>query len=370
MGAATNHNSKVPRSSMRFRSTFLALALTIALPLLGAAPAGYAPPVVVVYPLTSTGGTTRNEAGSDIAVLLATRLAQLGGITVAPPTPGTQRADYLTAALKEGADYYITGSIAPVGGEVSVIAQVVSTYSGTIVYSASTLARTYGEAVANADDIDHAILNHAGRSLAALDAPPPPAASPTPNANNGVGVNILSVLRRHKRVKPTPRPTTSSPAVAAAGSAPNSAAVAAAAGAAAAKPASAPGSRALVVMTGGTADDAARLRATDALVAALAKAGVHSALLPVSADTVAVHAKDLCAANPGASTFYAGTLALGHDAKGSANVQYDVTAYDCAGAVVRQQHQSEPAGKRGGIDAAIATAATRAATAFTRGTKS
>ncbi|MBC5798902.1 MAG: hypothetical protein GIX03_11845 [Candidatus Eremiobacteraeota bacterium] len=343
---------------MRFRSPFLALvlALSFALPLLGAAPAGYAPPVVVVYPLTSTGGTTRNQAGSDIAVLLATRLAQLGGLTVKPPTPGTQRADFLTAALNEGADYYITGSIAPVGGEVSVIAQVVSTYSGTIVYSASTLARTYGEAVANADDIDHAILSHAGRSLAALDAPPPPAPSPTPNAKNGVGVNILSVLGRHKRAKATPTPA-SSPAVAVA-SAP------------AAKPASAPGSRALVIMTGGTADDAARVRATNALVAALAKAGVQSALLPVNADTVTSHAKDLCAANPGASTFYAGTLALGHDAKGAADVQYDVTAYDCAGTVVRQQHQSEPAGKRGGIDAAIAAAATRAASAFTRGTRS
>ncbi len=361
---------------MRFRSTFFALAF--ALPLFGAAPSGYAPPIVVVYPLSSTGGTTRNEAGSDIAVLLATRLAQLGGLTVKPPTPGTQRSDFLNAAIKEGADYYITGSIAPVGAEVSVIAQVVSTYSGTIVYSSSTLARTYSDAVSGADDIDHAILSHAGRSLAALDAPPPPAPSPTPNVTNGVGVNILSVLGRHKRAKATPRPAASSPASVGANPTPGSVAVAVASSAPVATRAGAPvapsapttATRALVIATGGDADGAQRQHASDALVAAFAKAGVHSALLPVSADTVTAHAKDLCAANPGASTFYAGTLVLGHDAKGSANVQYDVTAYDCAGAVVRQQHQSELATKRGGIDAAIAAAATHAATAFTRGARS
>ncbi len=348
---------------MRFRSTFL--VLVFALPFFGAAPAGYAPPVVVVYPLSSTGGTTRNEAGSDIAVLLATRLAQLGGLTVKPPTPGTQRTDFLNAAIKEGADYYITGSIAPVGAEVSVIAQVVSTYSGTIVYSSSTLARTYSDAVSGADDIDHAILSHAGRSLAALDAPPPPAPSPTPNAGNNVGVNIMSVLGRRKRAKATPRPAASSSASVGVGVGANPTP-----GVPVAPATPTTGTRALVVATGGDANDAQRRRAADALVAALAKAGVHSALLPVSADTVTAHAKDLCAANPGASTFYAGTLALGHDAKGSANVQYDVTAYDCAGAILRQQHQSEPATKRGGIDAAIATAATHAATAFARGTRS
>ncbi len=110
------------------------LCWRLALPLFGAAPAGYAPPVVVVYPLTTSGATTKNDAGADIAVLLANRLAQLGGLTVKPYTPGTQRADYLSAALKEGADYYVTGFLAPVGAEVSIIVQVVSTSSGTIVY--------------------------------------------------------------------------------------------------------------------------------------------------------------------------------------------------------------------------------------------
>ncbi len=198
-----------------------------------------------------------------------------------------------------------------------------------------------------------AILAHAGRALASLDAPPPPSPSPTPDAKNGVGFNLTKFLGRTKHGKAAPKPTASPRAqIAAVGATPAAA-----------------GARALVTATEGTADEDARVRATDALVAALAKAGIRSALLPVSAQTVTAHAKDLCASNPGASTFYSGTLAIARDAKGSASVQYDVTAYDCAGAVVGQQHLSERTPKRGGVDAAIATVATRAAAALSRGTK-
>lgn len=371
---------------------FWSLSLAFALPLLGAAPSGYTTPVVVVYPLTTSGDLAKSQAGPQIAVLLASRLAQIDALTIKPPTPGTQRADYLSAAQQEGADYYVTGFLAPVGAEVSIIVQVVSTTSGTIVYSSSQMARTFGDAVGNADDISAAIVGHAGRALASLDAPPPPSPSPTPGAKNGVGFNLSNLLKRHKTSKPKPKPVPSAAPVALASPSPHALATTAstkstavantgsvnanstsaprAATVTAALPASSVGARALVIATGGSASDDERLRASEALIAALSRAGIRSAPLPVSAQTVATHAKDLCAANPGAATFYSGTLALAPDAKGSANVEYDVTAYDCAGTVVRQQHLTEHAPKRGGVDAAIVTVASRAATAFSRSLKS
>ncbi len=346
---------------------FWLLSLTLALPLFGAAPSGYTTPVVVVYPLTTSGELAKTQAGPEIAALLAARLAQLGGLTIKPDTPGTQRPDYLSAAQKAGADYYVTGFLAPVGAEVSIIVQVVSTTSGTIVYSSSQMARTFGDAVGNADDISAAIVGHAGRALASLDAPPPPSPSPTPGAKNGVGFNLSNLLAHHKGTKAAPK-ATAAPLAPAAASRTSSGTATVAASSAAGSSAAA-GARALVIATGGSASDDERLRATDALVAALSKAGIRSAALPVNAQTVATHAKDLCAANPGTSTFYSGTLALAPDAKGSANVEYDVTAYDCTGTVLRQQHLTEHAPKRGGVDAAITTVASRAATAFSRGVK-
>jgi len=123
---------------LRFLGLTLALAMT-AVPLLGAV--DLRPElVVIVYPLTATTGTNP-EAGSNVAILFSTRMAESGGLTIKPPTPGTDRADYLAAARKQNADYYITGYLTPLGDDISMLAQVVSTFSGTVVFSTTTVVR-------------------------------------------------------------------------------------------------------------------------------------------------------------------------------------------------------------------------------------
>ena len=89
---------------------------------------------------------------------------------IKPATPVSPKAAFLEAARLRGADYYVTGYLTPLGDEVSLLIQVVSTYSGTVVWSTTTQVRTYAEAAGQSDIIRDAILRHAGRSLAALEA--------------------------------------------------------------------------------------------------------------------------------------------------------------------------------------------------------
>ena len=59
-------------------------------------------PIVVVYPLTITGGL-KSDAGANMATLFATKLAQAGDIIVKPYTPGTERPQFLEGAKQLGA---------------------------------------------------------------------------------------------------------------------------------------------------------------------------------------------------------------------------------------------------------------------------
>lgn len=185
----------------------VALALVLlASGLLGAATPSGPPPVVVVYPLT-VGGDTEREAGGRIGVLYATRLAELGGITVKPPTPGTARAQFLERARGQSADYYVTGFLTPLGNDVSVVNQIVSTASGIVVWSDTVQIRTYAEAAGQAELIRAAILRHAGRSLAALDAVAAPTGAPSAQPSGKNDSNISGLFRGRKR----PGPNSSAP---------------------------------------------------------------------------------------------------------------------------------------------------------------
>jgi len=136
------------------------------------------PPLVVVFPLT-VNGDVQKDSGERLAVMFAQQLSE-SGIKVVPPVPGTQRADYLTAARKLGCDYYVTGFVTPLGSEVSVVEQVVSTLSGTVVASNSVQFLTYGDAAGQGALLATMIQQHAERIFAALQENPQPSATPAP----------------------------------------------------------------------------------------------------------------------------------------------------------------------------------------------
>lgn len=304
-----------------------------------------APPIVVVFPLTVSAGANP-EAGGNIAVLLAQGMAQ-HGITVKPAPPGTQRADYLTAARAAGADYYVTGFLTALGSEVSMIVQAVSTSSGSIVSSTTTVVKTYAEAAGQAEPMAEAILRHSGRILAQLDEPhaepsdtPKPSASAKGNEANLTGLGGLF----HRKPKATEAPATPAPSPAAGATValPSPAQVAVAAG-----------SRVLVLQVGGDAGQSLAERAAGDITAAANRYGSGAQTLPVSAVDGVAHAADFCRANAGTHALYAGTLTLQRNDAGQATgAQVDVVVYDCAGNVV-ERRRGDAASGRGGIDAAI-----------------
>ena len=90
-------------------------------------------PLVVVFPF-DTSSEIKAGTGEAAARLFVQQMNTDGGID-AIEGPGTiKRADYLTYAQSVKADYYVTGYMTPLGDGVSLVEQVVSTQSGTIVY--------------------------------------------------------------------------------------------------------------------------------------------------------------------------------------------------------------------------------------------
>ena len=182
------------------------LAATAFLPVaVKADTSAFPPPVVVVYPFT-VSGTMDPEAGGNIAVLLSTRLASLGGITVKPYTPGTERHDFLIAAQRQNADYYVTGFVTPLGSEASLVTQVVSIYAGTVVWSNTTTLRTYADALAQSDGLRAAIVSHARPGRRQPRSPRramrPASTSPAPSAAS----TATQPRRRRRAPRRLPRP--------------------------------------------------------------------------------------------------------------------------------------------------------------------
>lgn len=193
------------------RSSVVALfAVLLAFTLLAAAPATsiLAAPNLVVYPFSANGSDVSKEAGSRLAITIATQIANLGGVNVRPATPGVDRQNYLDAARSAGADYYIAGYVTPLGDGVSVVEQLVSTQTGIVVYSNTAQVRTYGDAAGQGDVLREALLRHQTRNLGAYAAAPPPATTPAPAPAPGTAAQAnlgrLFGRKQHNATSPTP----------------------------------------------------------------------------------------------------------------------------------------------------------------------
>src|SRR5947209_16837435 len=93
-------------------------------------------PVLIIYPFQVNGDADKTS-GAKLAALFAGQMQTAGGLAIKPlaTTVGIARADYLTNAIKSGADYYVSGYLTPLGDEVALVEQVVSTSSGAIVWA-------------------------------------------------------------------------------------------------------------------------------------------------------------------------------------------------------------------------------------------
>jgi len=140
-------------------------------------------------------------------VLFAQQMSE-NGVQVVPPPPGTQRTDFLTAARKLGCDYYITGFLTPLGAEVTVVEQIVSTTSGTVIGSNSAELLTYADASGQGSLLANLVRRHAERALAPLNdngvasTPEPKESGPQTSLSK-----LGNIFKRKSKAAPTATPS-------------------------------------------------------------------------------------------------------------------------------------------------------------------
>ncbi len=319
------------------------LTLCMALPLVAAtSPASIlGTPTLFVYPFAVNGSDVNREAGSRLAVAIATQIAELGGVAVKPAPPGINAQTYLQAALADGVQYYIAGYVTPLGDGVSVVEQLVSTQSGIVVYSNTAQVRSYADAAGQGDVLRDALLRHQTRNLGAYAAPPPAAdtPSPTPAPGSATQANLGRLFGRKQRrsnAQAAPTPVASkAPRVALAsaatpaGSPPPSLPPATPAPAARTASAAGAGLNIGLLAIGGSADAERR---------AFTAAAVRNIMLArhrrVAADVAA--GPGACSSAP-IDTLVSGNLTtLSHVILGKreTTATLDFIAYDCSGTVV------------------------------------
>jgi hypothetical protein len=303
---------------------------------------------------------------------MASQLSQFTDLSVQPATPGTDRAQFLSAARAVGADYYVTGYLTPLGTQVSLVSQVVSVATGILVWSNTEEIATYGEAAGQADAIHVAILQHAGRAYASINEPPSATSAPR-NQEQG---NIVQAFGRHGSHQNVPRPAATTPGVPvvavvasvpahprkerrsrARPSAPVSATPSPAAAAVlAAAPLPSAAGTVIVVMVGGDAAPEQRAHATTSLADALGRAGLHtSSELRMSSDDMPDRAPRACQRAVG-SDIYSGTLSLqfaGGGSHHSTDAVFSLSRYDCSGNVIASQRTEAAATGHDDVNTAI-----------------
>ncbi len=169
-------------------------------------------PLVVVYPF-DTSSEIKGGTGEAAAHLFVQQMNADGGLDTTEGPPTTKRSDFLTYAHGIDADYYVSGYMTPLGNGVSLVEQVVSTRSGTIVYGQTAQIESFQDASAQATQIHDGIMQLEKQiSDAYTSAQAQSTATPMANnqANLSQGLSGLSNLFK-KKGKETPAPATSKP---------------------------------------------------------------------------------------------------------------------------------------------------------------
>lgn len=288
--------------SWQVRSYLLAALACLSVVLMAAAPAFTITPTVVVYPLSGSPALDR-ESSARIMTTLADRIAVGGLIKVLPPSTSVERQNYLADARKLGANYYVTGFLTPLGSGASVVEQVVSVASGTLVFSVTNYVTNLTDIAAQGDELRGGILDRASSGLRAFEAPEEPISTPTPS---GPDVNVNKLLGRRK---------------------------AAAANVALAPPAN---TTLAILPVGGSADFAQRADAAKALATAFEQAGRHAVIV-----SAAVPSSDVCTGN-GATAQIAAWLDTPPPTAPGASSTLRLIAYDCNGNVAFDRTFKQP----------------------------
>jgi hypothetical protein len=269
--------------------------------LVAAAPAFTIVPTVIVYPLEASSSSLNREDSARIASTLATQIALGGAVKVVPPRAGVERANYLADARSVGANYYVTGFVTPLGNGASVVEQVVSTISGTLVFSVTNYITSLDDIANQGDQLRAGILERGNRALQAFQAPPPPDQTPAPEPSNGTQTSINKIFG-HKKGAAT-----------VAEMPPKDATIG-------------------ILTIGGSADSDSRTAAAKAIAAAFEHSGRHAVVVNADAPSDSV-----CASNKTTSL-----VAAWLETPANANAALRMIAYDCSGKIAYDHTFKEP----------------------------
>lgn len=151
-------------------------------------------PIVIVYPF-GTSNALKAGTGLQTAQFFVTQIGSAGGVNAITGDPKVARTDYLIDARKRKADYYVAGYMTIVGDAVSLVEQIVSTQSGTVVSGRTAVVQTIADAASQATAIHDTIIARENSFASAIASSSAPAASPTPMAPNEANLtNVASGL--------------------------------------------------------------------------------------------------------------------------------------------------------------------------------
>jgi hypothetical protein len=268
--------------------------------------------VVVVYPLTITASGDPG-VGKQIASLIAQQLSQAGGVDIREPSPDVARQDYLETARRLGADYYLSGFVTKVSGQLSVVEQLVSTLSNTTVWSNNAHLLTTDDARTQGDLVRAAVIGHSGRGRSVV------------NATAGAVITAPAKAGAVQGTAPSGAPQ----------AAPNVTAAARAV-----KPSYA------VLLTGGPASQSMRSYTDTSIIKALRGRGAEAVLLDDPVGDLSVLGPALCAST-GERVLLGGTVALqimpDREINQWAEAKIQLTAYDCAKQLKRESRSGDGA---------------------------
>jgi TolB-like protein len=165
------------------RSIVAVLCTALAVTLMGATSSLLPQATLVIFPFTPGTGT-ESTAGLEYSKQLGAAMSSLGGIKIVMGDTATAPADYLRTAKAAGADYYLMGHVAPpLNNTLAVIEQVVSTRSGTVVWSETARVSSDDDVAAQAPTVRNAVVSYATRGyVSILNATPGPVRTVPPTA--------------------------------------------------------------------------------------------------------------------------------------------------------------------------------------------
>jgi hypothetical protein len=165
---------------------------------------------VLVYPFDVQTGANP-KIGAAIAEILGEEMSQAGSLVVLPIPIGIKRADFLSHAREQHADFYISGYVTPVGDAAAVVEQVVSVESGVILFSQTAQVQSVADVASQSLQARSEILAFLGRATQSMQQAPS-SGTPAPQTTNGAqmqlkGINgIVDSVFRHHGPTPTPAP--------------------------------------------------------------------------------------------------------------------------------------------------------------------